>query len=182
MKATGNRMQDPENLLREHGLFSAPVNVEELARALKIELRREAMEDDISGLLVTKNGKSVILVNNGHHPNRQRFTIAHELGHFALHTLGSADSLYVDRRFATFNLVEEQSMYPRAMNAGDPQQEKEANAFAAELLMPRVLLLESMRRNALNLSDEQDVGQLARTFMVSEQAMLYRLQNLSLLS
>lgn len=173
--------QDAEALLRSHGLFAAAVNVEALVTSLGIDLRREAMEDEVSGLLVIKSGRSMILVNADHPPNRQRFTVAHEIGHFVLHAQRSVDSLYVDRRFATFQ-PGQQPVYTRATNSGDPKQEREANKFAADLLMPKELILESIRRNALDPSDEQDVGRLAGTFLVSEQAMLYRLQNLSLLS
>ena len=72
-------------LIRKNGVTRPPVPVESIAENLGIEIRFEAAEDDLSGALIRKPKEVVIGVNSAHHPNRQRFTIAHEIGHFILH-------------------------------------------------------------------------------------------------
>jgi Zn-dependent peptidase ImmA (M78 family) len=66
---------------------SAPsVPVEQIAESYGIELRYEPAEQELSGALIRKGRKEVVIgVNSSHHPNRQRFTIAHEIAHFLLH-------------------------------------------------------------------------------------------------
>ena len=53
--------------------------------------------------------------------------------------------------------------------------EIEANRFAAELLMPRHMLIEAIQR-----SGEAQASDLARQFEVSEEAMTYRLTDIRL--
>jgi Zn-dependent peptidase ImmA (M78 family) len=111
----------------------------------------------------------VIGVNELHAHVRQRFTIAHEVAHLALHE----DALYVD------GLVRRDQ---RSSLAFDPQ-EIEANAFAAELLMPRHHVLHELHERVPEggIADPQKlVRQLAKRFDVSEQAMEFRLVNLGL--
>lgn len=93
---------------------------------------------------------------------RQRFTIAHEIGHFALgHMQGHA--LFRD---------------PTEVFTGrvHSPQEVEANQFAAALLMPEKMV------KALIGSGVNTLRSLATRFEVSESAMRWRLVNLGLLS
>lgn len=85
---------------------------------------------------------------------RKLFTLAHELGHYFLHSNQDYDVLYRERR-------------PHE----HLNQEKEANEFAAELLMP-----ESTIR--LYWPIAESIQQLAEIFSVSYSAMEYRLRNL----
>ena len=65
-------------------------------------------------------------------------------------------------------------------STGEILQEREANAFAAALLMPKYLVKEEIED--LNLSFDQDdksVEQLAKKFKVSSQSMMFRLSNLN---
>jgi Zn-dependent peptidase ImmA (M78 family) len=101
----------------------------------------------------------MIGVNASHAAVRQRFSIAHECGHFVLHH----DSRHVIE-------LEPQS-------AGDPpgydwQRERAANTFAAELLMPA----DWVRADAKAYS----ASRMATRYKVSEAAMAYRLANLRL--
>jgi Zn-dependent peptidase ImmA (M78 family) len=151
-------------------LTDAPIPVEKIAANLDVEVRFEPLEGGLSGMLYrAQEGRVVLGVNSTHALVRQRFTIAHELGHFLLHR----DTLHVD------GLVHRDEMSSRAIDT----REIEANAFAAELLMPRHLLLQRVME-LLPKSGVADparlVSQLARTFAVSEQAMEYRLANLGL--
>lgn len=102
-----------------------------------------------------------LYVNSEDIVERQTFTIAHELGHWILH-----------KDFFEQN-PEEYEILPRfqSVDEHDPF-EKEANFFAASLLVPKRLLLPVK---------DAPVSQLARAFGVSRTMMEYRLQNLDIL-
>jgi Zn-dependent peptidase ImmA (M78 family) len=167
---------EAQELLRKSNTYSLPVDLDSVAKFLKIRVLYEEFEDNISGLLVVKNGKHAIGVNKNHHPNRQRFTIAHEIGHFVLHHKFSDDpknDLHIDKKWAYF----------RAAEPGQKVDDKErqANQFAAELLMPEALLKQSIKKLAVNLSDDTDIFRLASSLQVSEQALAIRLVNLKII-
>jgi len=65
----------------------------------------------------------------------------------------------------------------------DSPREIEANAFAASLLMPADWVEKQIKSRRLKDADDNDavVSELARTFGVSQQAMMYRLVNLGYL-
>ncbi len=107
---------------------------------------------------------------------RQRFTIAHECGHFLLHqTENEASGLFVDRRYAAFYWRDGRS------SEGEDIAEVEANQFAASLLMPTKLVLEEIQKQDFDLTDEEALNALASKFEVSIQAMSFRLANLGIL-
>jgi Zn-dependent peptidase ImmA (M78 family) len=157
-------------LLHKLNLFRAPIDVEAVATHLGAELVFDELEDDVSGFLLRENGTSTIAVNKLHHPNRQRFTLAHECGHLSLHA-DKGDRLWLDR-----------ALFFRDANSssGDQLAEIEANQFAAGLLMPEDLVLESIGRG--QAISEFDVVRLAMRFEVSERAMTFRLVSLGLVS
>lgn len=156
------------DLLEELDIRELPIPVDTIAEELGVSLRLEPLEGGLSGVLFRDHGGGqVIGVNSLHAPVRQRFTIAHELGHLRLHE----DALYVD------GLVRRDDKSSLAL---DPQ-EIEANAFAAELLMPRKLVLRELAHRVPEgtvADPTRLLRQLARAFAVSEQAMEFRLVNL----
>lgn len=160
-------VEKAKEVLCRFAIFSAPVDVEDIATREGIKVIYEDLEDDVSGLLFQKNGMSIIAVNAHHHPHRQKFTIAHELGHYYLHETG-ADRLFVDRIVYFRNSVS---------SSGAQQHEIEANKFAAELLMPMNLVKAILESYPSELS-EHDTFKLANQFGVSQQAMTFRLTNL----
>ena len=161
-------------LLVEAGSDGAPVDVEGIARRLRLVVTKERLAADLSGVLIRKAGEvPVIGVNTLHHPRRQRFTIAHELGHLRLEHKGEVivdSGIQVNRRDA-------------ASGSASVRDEREANAFAAELLMPADVLDEHLGRLVRRHTGQTSiVSALARIFDVSEEAMHYRLLNLGMLS
>ena len=144
-------------------------------RAAQIEVAKEHTDllvkaniEDISGMAHISEGIDVIGINNLHHPNRQRFTLAHELGHLILHPAELARGLHLDRG----------PLFRNAVSAkGTNALEVSANAFAAELLMPS-RLLHQLLEPGFDLDDEDQVGRLARRFRVSVAAMHFRLNRL----
>lgn len=168
-----------QEVLRSANALTAPVDVRHVARALGAHVHEKTLEDQISGVLLVEGGERHIVVNEAHHPNRQRFTIGHELGHLCLHHSGE-DNLYVDRQMRLYQRAGEASsvLYNSPTSTTTPAMEREANMFAAALLMPQPLLQHAAA--LAQLSDESDIGALALTFGVSEQAMTIRLQQLGL--
>ena len=149
-----------------------PVPIDEMIRYYELDLRESALEDSISGMMVTKeDGSAVVVINENHHENRKRFSMAHELGHYLLHR--TARSIFVD--------ASEQKFYRDAeASTGTKLQEIEANAFAAELLMPQESIEERVTET-LTMLDEPIIEKLAAEFCVSQSAMIFRLQKLRLL-
>lgn len=152
-----------EALLSKLDIKGIPTPIEDIARALDIRISR-APSTDFSGLLIRKNGRALIGVNSSEAPVRQRFSIAHEIGHFILHPEKDA---FVDFR--------------KERNAAEtrPPRERHADMFAAALLMPRKLVLRDFRRLAMDGISEEVIATLAKQYDVSEEAMRYRLINLS---
>lgn len=107
----------------------------------------------LSGLLLPARGEIWVNADEARRwPPRRRFTIGHELGHWVMHRTGQ-DSLFCRR--AT---VEEGRVVT-------PDIEEEASRFAAELLMPRWLL---MREHA---ACGGDIDALCARFASSRAAM-----------
>lgn len=155
-------------LLVTHEIRSAPVEVREIASALGIRVQYEPAEDELSGFLLRdlSRQKTIIGVNDRHPENRQRFTIAHELGHFLLH---EREKLHIDRRFQV-NLRDGKS------SKGESEEEKEANLFAAELLMPvQFIQKDLVAVEALDLENDATIADLAKKYEVSTQAITFRL-------
>lgn len=169
------------DLLRKAGTLGAPVDLAKLAAALGVQLHKAEVEDNVSGVLLVEGDERHVFVNKAHSSNRQRFSIAHELGHFVLHHK-HGDRLHIDTHYG---------LYQRAGTAGSdayrqpgsrttPQQEREANQFASALLMPAELVVAAAEDK--DLWDEVDVAALASLFHVSEQAMAIRLQQLGIMN
>lgn len=164
-----------EQLLTEHRVKAAPVPVADIAKALGVEVQPQAAEDELSGFLYRDRNRklAIIGVNAEHHPNRKNFTAAHELGHFLLHDF---DDIHVDRQFKVW-------LRSEASSQGTDIEEKEANLFAAELLMPvRFLTRDVEKIGAFDVEDEDVIKELAGKYGVSTQAMSFRLAYLGYLS
>src|SRR5437868_2237389 len=84
-------------LLERFRIASPPVPVERIARGLGAELRFVPYEGNISGMLFHDEGTVIIGVNALHPRTRQRFTIAHELGHLLLKT--GRNQVHLDKYF-----------------------------------------------------------------------------------
>jgi Zn-dependent peptidase ImmA (M78 family) len=162
-------------LLSEAGCENAPVDVERIAQLRNALVHRQSVEDDFSGYLcrILHHSSAVIGVNSNHHPNRQRFTIGHELAHFLLHA--GDDVPHIDRQFVM------KRRDPHSSEGTNPE-EVEANLFAAELLMPEEFLARDMDQlGSPDLLDEDFVGQLAKKYRVSQHAMTIRLTTIGFL-
>jgi Zn-dependent peptidase ImmA (M78 family) len=122
------------------------------------------ISEPISGVLVTTERPLSI----------QRFTAAHELGHFRLEHLPSLDDESILRRMAM-----------PAMAAGPNMQEVEADSFAVALLMPRWLIAWHCQRQgwlARDLAEPSIAYQLALRLGASYEATSWTLQRYNLIS
>ncbi len=122
--------QKARKVLAEHGfLNSLPVRPKQLATKLGIKLMPfDPPQVDISGcLMIAGNsfgiGYSTAIKNDGF----ENFTVAHELGHYFIDDHPSA-------------LLAEGSHYSRSGFISKDRFEREADTFAAELLMPWTLI------------------------------------------
>lgn len=147
-----------------------PIDAAAVAKGLGITVVREDLPENVSGVLLAEKDPPIIAVSRADHSRRQRFSVAHELGHYLLHR--SASSLFVDAN-PTFFRDERSSQ-------GADWQEIEANAFAAALLMPVEALRQYLREHPVDPLDDTPLGQLAKAFGVSTQAMAIRLAILNL--
>jgi Zn-dependent peptidase ImmA (M78 family) len=130
-----------------------PVDPFRIASDLGVTVFRGDLPEDLSGMLRVVNGDVELYVDTDDAPRRQRFTAAHELGHFW-------------QRKERGELVEGAAFIDRRgwrATAGTDPDEIYANAFAAALLMPRAI-----------------VEHLHAFFDVSPASAEYRIQNLGL--
>ena len=161
--------QRVEELLLRFDIRRPPVPVDKVAKRVKLLLAPLPADDDISGAIVRKDGHVVIAINPAHHINRQRFTIAHELGHYFLH---EGLEQHVDQNFRVSWRNADSS---KAVNWTEIQ----ANRFAAELLMPTKFMQRDL--DSLNQIDKRTVALLASKYAVSPEAMKIRLSQLGIL-
>ncbi|MGW4370771.1 ImmA/IrrE family metallo-endopeptidase [Nocardia takedensis] len=161
------------SVLEEQGVDSPAVPVESIANALGIQVVRSAADWNQSGFLLRESGQAIIGLNSRNAPVRQRFTIAHELGHFHLH---EGKKLIVDQSAVINNRNQ-------LASSGTDAEEIEANAFAAALLMPKQMLRDAAQQELKKnpATREEFIGNLAKQFDVSTEAMSIRLSNLGVL-
>jgi Zn-dependent peptidase ImmA (M78 family) len=163
-----------QQVLAELGIKSPPTPLEKIAKARGAVIRYAPLDDELSGMIYIKDGIPIIGVNSLHHPNRQRFTIAHELGHLELHRARISNEVHVDKKFT--------GELPRLMRdatsaAGTEDIEIQANQFAAELLMPRAFIDQALAGKQFDIEDDGPIEELAKKFRVSKQALEYKIRS-----
>lgn len=150
---------DALNIVARHQAIY-PVDLMAIAKDLQVNVYHvNQWSDDLSGMILKSSqygGVSgyAIFLNEKHHPNRRRFTLAHELSHLILHKDLIGDGITDD------------AMYRSGLSNA---LEAQANSLAADILMPWHLLNQAMQNG------KTQVSALARDFAVSEHAMSIRL-------
>jgi len=144
-------------LLDSAGVSHEPVSLRDVVSALNLELVGKTREPFTSEAALEPLGDGRAIAPNGAGGSgRRRFTIAHEIGHFVLHQERCSPG------------------HDGAVGEAGRIEEREADAFAAELLMPEHLVREAVRENG------PDDARLADRFEVSRKAMRERLHYLGL--
>jgi Zn-dependent peptidase ImmA (M78 family) len=139
-------------ILRSYGVKSPPVPIEAIAKWLQVRVEKRP-NPGWDGSVDTTQNPPVVSINAATAGTRQRFTLAHELGHALLHPSGK---LFRDTTFSS---------------SGD-RLEREANEFAAAILIPMWLLEPIVINKRLKTSE------LANMFDVSPGAMSIQLEKL----
>ena len=164
----GNPTKIADGILRQLSEITIPVSVEDIALSLDIkEIARLSTRGYVGGLVIDNDlSAGVILVSDNLSDQRRRFTIGHELGHFLIpwHALDAN---------LTFNCSAEQ-MRIGDVNSKDKyrRKEAEANRFSAELLMPRPLFQQEMRKKSEPCLE--DILLMADRYNVSKEACARR--------
>lgn len=155
-------MSNPSSSIIRRHQRAAPVTVVGIATDLGLKVWSQDLGNGVAGKLsranLTQVGASgwAIYVNRRDAEVRRRFTVAHEIGHFLLHV----PNLDVGEE------IQDDTFYRSALSSS---QERQANEFAADLLMPFHLI------NSLTESGITEPDELARRLKVSETAMRIRL-------
>jgi Zn-dependent peptidase ImmA (M78 family) len=161
-----------DEILSNDMLSSLPIDVVKVSKSIGLKVVDFPFQEDISGVLVIdENGATI-----GYNPNesnvRKRFSIAHELGHFILHSKKNTSGLFMDKLLFRKNI----STY----STKDEAIEREANHFAACLLMPDKLVINEVNKLNSSKDDDENIKILSKMFDVSISAMTYRLVNLGI--
>jgi Zn-dependent peptidase ImmA (M78 family) len=140
---------DPEHyaidILRDLDINNIPVDPYSIAKEFDIAIDEIDVES-FDGILIKSLSNATILLNrNIKNEGRRKFTVAHELGHYVMPShKGERYECNTDC-FDTFR-------------SNNPVIEKEANRFAAELLLPSSILQKIVHQYK---PDFNDIGDLA---------------------
>jgi Zn-dependent peptidase ImmA (M78 family) len=117
------------DLISKNKITSPPIDAEPIARLEKLSVLYASFNDEVKDKVSAyAEPNRVIYVNRDQPPEHKNYAIAHELGHFLLHPAYIESDKY-------------QLLLRNAfVGAGKSDEEKEAEAFAAELLVPRKML------------------------------------------
>lgn len=145
-------------LLADAEIIKPPILIRDVVKVLKksrdLSVYPWSFGDKTSGVQITLGNDVAIGYNNAQHVHRQRFTVAHEIGHLLMgHTSGNK---YFD------------------LKSKNPQ-EIEANQFAAELLMPLKMIKK-------DLGNDKKVKDLSDIYNVSEEAVWWRISDCKLIN
>lgn len=153
-----NVIKKANQVLAENCMITAPISPRDIADNYGIKIADVIFGEkhkEVAGFLDFKENK--IYVNSEDPYNRKTFTIAHELGHFFLH-----------RNYFEENPEQYQVLLRRPIGAANDALEKEANTFAAHLLVPSHLLEKYI--------DFASIEMLATLFVVSEDVIRIRIK------
>ena len=158
------------NILLNNDMYKIPVDIIKIANANDIRVYEGNLDKKISGAIRYNESTSIfeILVNKNDPKVRQRFTIAHELGHYFLHQdFLIKEKLHIDVMYRTTDKNDPEVEEQKA-------REREVDYFAGALLMNKTLLEKIYK-------ETNSIQELAEVFEVSVSAMTVRLDILGLI-
>jgi Zn-dependent peptidase ImmA (M78 family) len=148
-----------EQVLGPISEIEPPINLAKILQYFDLSLSTAIFKKPEAAGALDKTQKMIYLAK-GESQKRQFFTVAHEIGHFALNHKKKFDVFY--RQQIT------------EFNGESSEEEREANYFAASILMPKELVLKFWQ-------DRPDVELVSSFFGVSRSAAFWRLKNLGLI-
>jgi Zn-dependent peptidase ImmA (M78 family) len=141
-------------VIRDNDLTEVPTDLVKIFSRLELEYVQLTDPNDDDGAIIWIEEKPKIAVLNIARPlQRQRFTLAHELGH-----------IFLNHQHRDSYNPEEIREQGETGKSTKPEIEKEPDAFAAELLVP----YEQLKKYS---QDMNNIEKLANTFKVSKQVM-----------
>ena len=161
------RLDAEQRRIVETHLSECPVRLGRLAGALGIKVKVSGLRTWISGQIRNEDGGYVIRVNRYEARERQRFTIAHALGHFLLHK-DLIDTLP--------DGIRDNVLY---RSDAPEHTEFEVNRLAMEIVMPTHQVQDALQKDFNGKATREAIESLAERFRVSKAAMEVRLENLS---
>lgn len=159
-----------QSVLQRHWDRTIPVQPEQIIQSIRnnstipdLTVEKKPLEHHINGKITydTQQQSYIISINENIPLYQQRFTLAHELGHYIL-----AHGEKYDKDVVLYH-------HEQHLDAD----EIEANAFSAELLMPKAVL-----RHLIFDENINQIEILAKKLWVSEPMMMTRLQHLGMIS
>lgn len=180
------------------GLTSEAASHFLMRRGAIFEPIRSANQEPLAGYIYVDSRNGYIFVERNDVLVRRRFSVAHEFGHYVLHFYpllraqrlsDSYELLEITEGLALSSDEEDADDIPEGRVIHTPhlhlpsydQMEKEANQFAAELLMPAEVVHSLFTRYAPNCHGDDLIWRLAIEMLVSRPAMRRRLSDLRLL-
>ncbi|NVO75041.1 ImmA/IrrE family metallo-endopeptidase [Photobacterium damselae subsp. damselae] len=148
-----------KNIIKKYQ-SSYPMKLGLLAKELGLIVKSATLPANISGeIKENQNNEIIIKVNRHDVKARQRYTLAHEIAHFLLHRhlLGEGirdDVLYRSQQSSTV--------------------EQEANRLAADILMPKDIIVNLYEKHKENRKDIGIYEAIAEEIGLSTTAVKYR--------
>lgn len=140
------------------------IDIVSLANSLDIKVYAT---DEGNSYIEENDGNFNIYVNTSHSKERQRFSIAHEIAHF----------IYHKENIIKNNRIDRENDYSLSS-----VEENKADELAAELLMPKEIAIEYIKKHFMVEENyritEKIVRKFAEHFCVSFMAAIVRLRNL----
>jgi len=179
MRSTEIYKNDSYKLLEEKNLLNLPINLDELANKLDIEVKYSPLKSDVSGKINYNSidDNVIIHINSNEYELRQRFSLAHELSHY-IYDINFNEDIEIEDNDKT--LFRKDVINPI---------EKRANKYAEKLLMPKKLFVAEINTIKDNLFPDTDnkigipniyklVEELSSKFKVSKPAVIIRLHSI----
>ncbi len=144
------------------------VDIVGLADSMGITVYSADLSHEKTAFLEKKINGVSITVNGNHSKERQRFSIAHEIGHYILHPRQILVTGKVGREDPSCSL--------------STKEEQQADLFAAKLLMPEKYVKQYFSSRNITekqfITDDEPIKEAAKKFNVSVVAMIVRMRDL----
>jgi len=147
-----------QKVLNDNYVISPPIDIFDIANSYGFQINELDFGEEynkVAGFITPK--KRVIYINKNDSENRKKFSIAHELGHWLLH---KKELETMPEKYAILLRI------PLGQTENDPI-EKEANCFAANLLVPK---------DMLDKHKGKDINEIAEIFAVSKDVIGFRMK------
>ncbi|MCY3605181.1 MAG: ImmA/IrrE family metallo-endopeptidase [Gammaproteobacteria bacterium] len=132
---------EAEQLVREQGINKLPINPTEIAESLGILVEPKKTRDGVSGMLIrVGNEFGIAYATHIRSEGFRRFSIAHEIGHYRIPG-------HLEAVLAHGDIHESHAGFVKGLTY-----EREADHFAASLLMPNDLFTLEMRSHGDGLA------------------------------